>query len=143
MDLYAEQVNYWKTSQTSPDKWLNKTKKLILDIDGTILGEGFGSDPTRGYSAYMLQFEIDGERYKIVWPVLPSQTDDEIAAKRQATTFIYHDVKARVMSAKVLGSKAAFFSYWQLPDGRTASQASVVELTEGIPYLLQAKAISE
>lgn len=137
MELYAEEVNYWKTSHSSPDKWLDKTKKLILDIDGTILGEGFGSDPIRQYSAYMLQFEIDGERYKIVWPVLPSRYNEEVAARRQATTFIYHDVKARVMSSKVLGSKAAFFSYWLLPDGRTASQASVTELSEGIPYLLQ------
>ena len=136
--LYAEDVkNYWKTSGTSADTWLEKAKKLILGINGKIIGEAFGSDPATGYSAYMLAFEIEDQRFKIIWPVLPTRHNENAAAKRQAATFIYRDVKAKVMSAKVLGVKAAFFSYMQLPDGRTTSQATVEELSQGIPYLLK------
>ena len=137
MELYADEVNYWKTSNSSPDKWMERTKALIESIDGIITGEGFGSDPSRGHSAYMLGFEIEGQKFKIVWPVLLSKYKEDVAARRQATTFIYHDVKARVMSAKVLGTKAAFFGYLQLPDGRTTTQASVEELSQGVPHLLE------
>ena len=136
--LYAEDVkNYWKTSGTSADTWLEKAKNLIISINGKIIGEAFGSDPATGYSAYMLAFEIEDQRFKIIWPVLSTRHNEIAAAKRQAATFIYRDVKARVMSAKVLGIKAAFFAYMQLPDGRTTSQATVEELSQGIPYLLK------
>ena len=137
IDLYAEDVNYWKTSKKSADQWLEKIKGLIESIDGVVLGEMFGSDPAHGHAAYMLQFELDGQRFKIIWPVLPTRHNEIAAAKRQAATFIYHDVKARVMSAKVLGTRTAFFAYLQLPDGRTASQATVDELVQGIPYMLK------
>ena len=138
MELYAEDVkNYWKTSKVSPDRWLEKAGELIESIDGAILGEAFGSDPVRGYAAYIFQFELDGQQFKIIWPVLPSRNGERLAARRQAATFIYHDVKARVMSAKVLGTRAAFFSYLLLSDGRTTTQASVEELMRGVPQLLQ------
>ena len=132
---YAEDVgNYWKTSQTSADMWMDKTQQLIKNIEGTILGVGYGSEPTTGRAAYMLQFQIGGNAYKIVWPVLPT-TVSEKAARIQAATFIYHDVKAKVSSAKVLGARAAFFSYLMLPDGQTATQASIETLSEGIPTI--------
>lgn len=137
IELYAEDVNYWKTSTKSPDTWMEKTKELIEGIGGIVLMEGFGQEEYSGYSAYMLGFELGGQKFKIIWPVLSSKKQETIAARRQATTFIYHDVKARVMSAKVLGTRAAFFSYLQLPDGRTASQATVDELVQGIPYMLK------
>ncbi len=137
--LYADKVNYWKTSNTSPDKWMLKTMKLITGIGGSVLGQGFGSDVAQEKAAYMLTFEIEDQRFKLVWPVLPTRyTDDELAARRQATTFIYHDVKARVMSAKVLGTRAAFFAYLQLPDGRTLTQVTLDEVLQGVP-LIEAK----
>lgn len=49
---------------------------------------------------------------------------------------LYHDVKAKSISAKVLGTRAAFFSYLMLPDGRTAAEASTPELLEAMPKLL-------
>ena len=135
---YGEDVNYWQTSNSSPDTWMEKTKKLITGLGGQVLMEGFGSEPTTGRSAFMLAFEIEGDNFKVVWPVLPSKTKKELAARRQAATMLYHDTKARCLSAVVLGVQAAFFSYLLLPDGRTAVEASLPELAEGIPSMFAA-----
>jgi len=134
--MYAEDVgNYWKTSRTSPDTWLAKAKREIARAGGEILGEAFGSEQN-GRSAYMLAFRFDGEHFKVIWPVLPSKSGDGRAARIQAATMLYHDVKARAVSAKVLGARTAFFSYLMLPDGRTAAQAATPELLEALPKLL-------
>ena len=133
---FAEDINYWQTSQSSPDSWMDKSKKLIQQLSGTILAEGFGSD-SQGRSAYMLAFEIKGDRFKVIWPVLPSKTRNERAARIQAATMLHHDIKAKAMSATVLGARVAFFNNWMLPDGRTAANASVAELSAGIPLLFQ------
>ena len=135
--LYAEQVNYWRTSRSSPDLWLERIKKLIAKAGGKVLADGFGSDAITGRRLYMLGFELGAERYKIVWPVLPTKTGDEQSAKRQAMTMIYHDVKSRIVSAKVLGARAAFFSYLMLPGGRTVSQIATPELLEALPTFAQ------
>lgn len=135
-ELYAEDVNYWKTSKSSPDAWIDKTKRQIEQLGGKILLEGFGSEPATGRAAFMLVFEIGGDKFKAVWPVLPSKSSSERAAKVQAATMLYHDVKAKCISAAVLGARAAFFSFLMLPDGRTAAEASVPELVQAIPALL-------
>ena len=135
--LYAEQVNYWRTSRSSPDLWLVRIKALIKKAGGTVLADGFGHDALTGRGAYMLGFELQQERYKIVWPILPTKAGDEQSAKRQAMTMIYHDVKSRIVSAKVLRTRAAFFSYLMLPDGRSASQVATPELLEALPTFLR------
>ncbi len=135
---YGEDVNYWQTSRTSPDIWMEKTKKLILDLGGQVLMEGFGSEPTIGRSAFMLAFEIEGDNFKVIWPVLPSKTGKELSARRQAATMLYHDTKAKVLTAVIVGARAAFFSYLMLPDGRTAVEASIPELQKDIPSLFSA-----
>jgi hypothetical protein len=132
---YAENVNYWQTSQTSPDSWIDKTKKLIEEFGGKILMEAFGNEPTSGHAAFMLLFEIEGDTFKVVWPVLKSQSGKEKAARIQAATLLYHDVKAKCLTAKVLGARTAFFQYWQLRDGRTASNLAAPELLRTIPSL--------
>ena len=132
---YGEDVNYWQTGSSSPDTWMEKTKKLILDLGGQVLMEGFGSEPTIGRSAFMLAFEIEGDNFKVIWPVLPSKTGKELAARRQAATMLYHDTKAKCLSAVIVGARAAFFSYLLLPDGRTAVEASIPELQTDIPSL--------
>ena len=134
--MYAEEINYWKTGQSAPDSWLDKAKRQIKAIGGEILAEGFGSEPQTGRSAYMLGFEIDGERFKVVWPVLTSRTGNERAARIQAATMLYHDVKARCISSAVLGPRAAFFSFLLLPTGQTAAEATTPELLNSIPLLL-------
>lgn len=131
---YGEDINYWQTGKSSPDMWIERCKKEIRTFGGKILAEGFGADGD-GRAAFMLSFEIKGDTYKIVWPVLPSRKGNEKSARIQAATMLYHDVKAKCVSATVLGVRAAFFGYWMLPDGRTAAEATVTELSVGIPAL--------
>ncbi len=129
---FAEDIgHYWQTSQSSPDQWIAKCRKLIEDIGGTVLAEGFGSVEDK--SAYMMAFKIAADEFKVVWPVLPSSTGKTLAARRQAATLLYHDIKAKVMTASVLGPKVAFFSYLMLADGRTASELATPELSGSFP----------
>lgn len=126
--------HYWKTCTVSPDTWLSKTGDLIKKHGGKVLSEAFGSAMGRG--AFMLQFEKGGEQFKIVWPVLPSRGKDELAARRQAATLMFYDVKAKLLTASVLGTKTAFFQYFVLPDGRTAGEVALPELIHAFPPLL-------
>jgi len=135
--INAEDVAYWKSSTTSPDTWIDRAKKIIVQAGGIVLADGFGQD-NEGRAAYMLAFSFGDERFKIVWPVLPSKSGNGKAARIQAATCLYHDVKARAVSAKVLGFRAAYLTYWLLPDGRTASEAASPELMEAMPKLLMA-----
>lgn len=132
---FGEEINYWQTSQTSPDIWMEKTGKLIESRGGTVLAEAFGKEPNTGRSAYMLAFEIGGDHYKIVWPVLPSKTKNERAARIQAATLLYHDTKGKVLKSFIFGVRASFFEYLLLPDGRTAAEASNEALVEALPAL--------
>lgn len=137
MEIYAEDINYWKTGRTSPDGWIDKAKAQIEKLDGRILAEAFGSEPTTGRSAYMLGFEVQGNRFKAIWPVLPTKSrKNEKAARIQAATMLYHDIKAKCIAATVKGARVAFFEYLMLPDGRIASEASEKELSDGIPSIL-------
>jgi hypothetical protein len=136
--IYAEDVgHYWRTGTSSPDTWIDKARREIAAANGEVLGEAFGRDEM-GRAAFLLEFSFDGERFRIVWPVLESRTGNEKAARIQAATFLYHDVKARCMAAKVLGKRAAFFNYLLLPDGRTAAQLAAPELVNLYPKMLTA-----
>jgi hypothetical protein len=68
--VYAEDVNYWQTSKTAPDTWIDRAKKLITSIGGRVTGEAFGT--LDGKSAYMLAFQIGEDRFEIRWAVLPT-----------------------------------------------------------------------
>jgi hypothetical protein len=137
----AESLNYWKTSRTAPSTWIEKAKEEIDKIGGSVLAEAFGREESTGRAAYMLAFEIEGERFKVVWPVLPTRTGNEGAARRQAATMLFHDVKQRCISAQVLGARRAFFTYLQLPDGRVAGQLSAPQLLDAVPELLGGTAL--
>jgi hypothetical protein len=139
---YAEDINYWKTSSSAPDTWIYKAKNLIRDFGGQCLSEAYGRDAD-DRAAFMLQFQIGEDVFKIIWPVLPSRGNQDLAAKRQAATMLYHDIKAKCLSAKVLGARAAFFSYLMLPDGRNTSEASDAELMAGVPALLSRPSVPE
>jgi len=136
MDLpFAEDIgHYWQTSQSSPDQWIDRTRKLIESLDGIMLAEGFGS--VEGRSAYMMAFKFGEDQFKVVWPVLPSRAGKTLATRRQAATLLYHDIKAKAMTASVLGTKVAFFSYILLPDGRAASELANPELSQAFPLQL-------
>lgn len=129
---YAEDINYWQTGQTAADTWIDKAKKEIKSAGGKVIGDVFGNDALTGRSAFMIQFSFGQDAFKLVWPVLPSRSGKERAARIQAATMLYHDVKARCVSAKVIGNRAAFFTYILLPDGQSAAS---VELTEVLPAL--------
>lgn len=132
---YAEDVgHYWQTSQSSPDVWIDRAKRIIQDLSGEIMADAYGS--SAGRAAFMLSFKIKGQAYKVIWPVLPSATGKDAAAKRQAATMLYHDVKAKAMTASVLGVEVAFFSYMMLSDGRVSSELARPELADAFPKLL-------
>lgn len=134
-DIYAEDVNYWKSGTSAPDTWLDRAKREIKAAGGKVLSEAFGSDST-GRAAYMLEFVFADERYRAVWPVLRSRTTNDRAARIQAATMLYHDVKHRCVLMKVFGARQAFFQFLLLPDGRTAAQLAAPELTQAWPKLL-------
>ena len=84
---YAEGVNYWKTSRSSPDAWMERARRQIEKLGGEVVAEGFGCEPLSGRAAYLLAFTIGGDSYKVTWPVLASKTGDEKAARVQAATW--------------------------------------------------------
>ncbi|KKM15096.1 hypothetical protein LCGC14_1699560 [marine sediment metagenome] len=137
MDLpFAEDIgHYWMTGSSPPDTWIDRAKKLIKEVKGVILAEGYGSMGDQ--AAYMLSFKINDDRYKVVFPVLRSRTGRQGAAKRQAATMLHHDIKAKCMVASVVGVRAAFFAYLMLPDGRMASELAAPELSQAFPSLLK------
>lgn len=132
--IYAEDVNFWQTSKSAPDKWIELSKKQIAELGGKVIAEGFGSDEA-GRSAFMLGFQIGGDSYKIIWPVLPSKTSKTINARTQAATMLYHYVKSVCLYAVVVGARSAFFSHLMLADGRVASQVSSDDLTLYAPSM--------
>lgn len=132
---YAEDIgHYWQTGASTPDSWLSKIRKLIEGLSGKVIAEGYGSSADR--SAYMFAFKIEDDGFKVIWPVLPSRTGKVEAAKRQAVTLLYHDIKAKAMTASVLGAKVAFFSYLVLPDGRVTNEIANNELAEAFSLQL-------
>jgi hypothetical protein len=136
--IYAEDVNYWQTSKASPDRWLERAKREIRQAGGTVVGEAFAREEATGRASYLLQFQIAGDRFKMIWPVMESKAGKELAARVQAATALYHEVKAACVKAKFLGARAAFLAYLMLPDGRPAFQATAFELVEALPRLLVA-----
>jgi hypothetical protein len=137
-EVYAEDVNYWRTGTSSPDTWISKARREIALAGGKVGSEAFGRDE-QGRAAYLLEFSFGGERFRAVWPVLKSRAGNEKAARIQAATMLFHDIKAKCVAAKVHGARAAFFQFLMLPDGRTAAQVAAPELTTLYPKMLTAE----
>lgn len=135
---FAENVNYWQTSRTGPDAWLEKAKREIKRAGGEMAGSAMVEDEFTGRAGFMLAFQIGADRFKLVWPVLKPRRGSIRAAKIQAATALYHEVKAACVKAKFLGARSAFLGYLVLPDGRTAAQTADVELVEALPQMLLA-----
>ncbi len=133
--IYADDVPYFQTGQSSADTWIDKAKREIASVGGKVQAEAFGADAT-GRSAFMLAFTIGGDPFKVTWPVLPSRTGKDKAAKIQAATALYHDVKARVVSAKFLGMRGAFLTYLVLINGQTASEMTSSEIANSMPKFM-------
>jgi hypothetical protein len=118
--IYADDISYWKTSKNSADHWMAKTKKMIIEHGGIVISDLCGT--INGRTAFMINFELENDHYRITFPCLPTRHGEELPAKIQAATLIYHEVKSRIMASLVLGNRSAFFQYLMLPSGRTASE---------------------
>ena len=117
---YAEDVNYWKTGNSAPGVVLERARKEIDKTGGTVMASGEVSDGEGG-SAYLLAFTLDNDSYKVSWPVLESRSKDVAAARRQAATMLFYDVKSRCVTAKVLGARVAFTAFLVLPGDQTVA----------------------
>lgn len=138
--IYADDINYWKTSRSGVETWMERIEKQIEDAGGEMITDAFVSDSATLRAAFMVVFRIGEDQFKIMWPVLqPSKSGraEQKAAKVQAITALYHDIKNSCVKAKFVGSRHAFFDYYVLPDGRTTTEASLPELSAGIPSLLK------
>lgn len=118
---FAEEVSYWKTSKSGVESWLDKTESLIDSIGGNtdtrIVGKSGGKE------GILFGFFIDGDAYKLMWPVLPTKNEkDRGAALRQCATLIYHDTKARINRVKIFSPRVVFADWLVLESGKTIAE---------------------
>ena len=134
--IEIEKLPYWKSSKSSPDTWIERTIKLINQFGGELINQASGVDYRSGMAAFQIIFKLQGDTFKIVFPVLePIKQSDMKAAKVQAATILYHDVKARLVSAEILGARNVFFGNLLLENGATAAELENPELS--VQKLLQ------
>lgn len=133
---HAEDIRCWKSGSSSPDSWIDKAAALIRKHGGEVLSQAWGHDAINHRSAFQLEFKIEQDVYKIIWPVMPTKHGEINAAKRQAATLLFHDVESKIVTAQVFGARTAFFSWLLLPNGQTAAQISGQDLIERVPQLL-------
>jgi hypothetical protein len=134
--LFAEDVNYWQTSRMGSDAWLDKAKKEIQRAGGQVVGSASVTDEVTGRAGFMLAFQIGEDRFKLSWPVLKPRRGSTVAARIQAATALYHEVKSACVKAKFLGTRHAFLAFLVLPDGRVAAEVGGMELVEALPRML-------
>ena len=128
----AKSLPYWKTGRTSPEEWVRKACVEIERAEGTI-DLCLPSAYQHGRMAHVIQFSLNGDSFRLMWPVAEHEPTDTVAALRQAATMLYHDVKSRCVAARVFGARWAFQAELMLPDGRTAGQLGTPELIEVLP----------
>lgn len=133
--VYAEDCNYWKTSQTSPDTWLDQAKSLIIKAGGKILADGYINESS-SRNVFMVKFSFGEQVFVASEFVLESIGKNVKAAKIQAATTLYHEIKARCVSMKRRGARWAFLQYLMLPDGQVVGHASNPELMDAWPKML-------
>jgi hypothetical protein len=140
-DLYAEQLPYWKSGQESIDTIQAKIHTEIQRAGGVV--SQYGDLTDSGRTMFFVTFTLQGDQYRIAYPVLKSRSKNQTAAvltacRRQAVTMMYHDVKSRCVSVRVLGARTAFGGFRLMPDGRTDGQTSTPELLALLPLALPA-----
>ena len=133
----AEDINYWKTSKCSPDSWLEKTEAIIERLGGEVLVRARGN--SQGRKAFLLEFAFGPDKYRALWPILPTETvANEYAAERQAATLLFHDVKSRALKFHIFGSRLAFFDFYMIDKSRTIGQLSNPDIIDYMPKMLPA-----
>jgi hypothetical protein len=131
---YAEGLPYWQTSKSGVESWIEKIKKEITrypSLKGKVVTEAVMT--IDDVSSIVLEFELQGDLFRIQWPVMKSKSGNQRAEKVQAATMIFYDVKARVITALVLGARAAFLSFLLLPDGTVAGTRTSSQLQAQLP----------
>ena len=128
---FAEDMNYWKSGKSTPDKWLDSAENIIIKLGGIVTLRAKGSH--NGRIAFCMDFGFDTDQFRAVWPVLPTKADDVKASERQAATMLFHDVKSRSLRASIFGPRTAFFDFLLLEDGKSILQFTNKELIEYIP----------
>lgn len=139
--IQAEDLPYWKTGTSAPDKWLEKAATEIERAKGSMEFHGLAKHPKTGKWFYLMRFKIEGDFYKMEWPVLSAWSTAKSApqaCRRQAATMLYHDVKAACVKTRVLGARVAFFAHLEVDGGRTASELGSSELVSAFPLALPA-----
>ena len=131
--LQATDLPYWKTGRSPPDEWLRKAKAQVEQAGGTITESG--AIMQYGHEVVLLGFKMDGDTFRVMWPVLEHEPKDNQAAVRQAATMLFHDIKARCVSARVKGARWAFHGELMLPDGRQAGALDDGELMKCLPVM--------
>ena len=132
--VYANDLPYWKTGTSDPDTILDKAVAQIQSVDGVVLGRA--TMEIEGRAIFALRFRIGSDEYRAEWPILqPKDPKDMKAARRQAASMLFHDIKAKVVAAKAIGAKAAFFGFLELEDGRIAQQLAAPELVTQFPRI--------
>ena len=93
----------------------------------------------------MFEVRFGEDCFRVIWASLKSKWENEsekpafrTAARRQAATSLYHDVKARGLRYKHVGARVAFFEFLLLPDGRCAGELAAPELLKAVPKMLAA-----
>ena len=135
---YAEEVNYWKTGTTAPDTILDNACKEVAKAGGTIMASAIGM--MAGKAAIMMQFELGGAVHRITWPILDTSKGDvnTAAARRQAASFVFHDMKARALQFKVIG-QAAYADLRLIPGTNATARECLYEGNPSDLKLLEAK----
>ena len=135
MDLpFAEDMNYWKSGKSAPDKWLDSAEDIINKLGGEVHLRAIGRQD--GRSVYCMNFSFGEDRFKAIWPVLPTKKNEKRAAERQASTMLFHDVKSRSLRSSIFGPRVAFFDFLLLENGKTTTQLTNQELLNYTPQSL-------
>lgn len=130
----AEEVDhYYKTSTRSPETWFEMCRNLITKKGGKIIRWANADDS--GKEVFIIQFSYGQTQYRMHWNVLPTR-GSAIAARRQAVTALYHDIKAALVRAEWFGFDKAFVAWREIGDGRTMSDVTKEEIGSALPKLL-------
>jgi len=131
----CRRLPYWDTGQSAPDEWLRKAKEQIEKVGGEVTESGIIMQYNR--TVVMIGFALEGDNFRVVWPVLAHDPKENQTAVRQAATMLFHDVKARCVAVMVKGARLAFHAELILPDGRSAGSLSDGDLVKCLPEMLQ------
>lgn len=118
--------------------WLEKAADEVRAVAGNVKGVSEITTDA-GSVVFVMIFDLGGDRFKVQWPVLTPRVMHPVnakSAKIQAATALYHDVKARCVTLKFLGSRDAFMPFLLLEGGKTVSEAVPEVFLRALPEVV-------